>query len=61
MALANPHVTATTIQATEFYDLARKYRVTGVPKTVVNDTVEVLGALPDPDFVHAVLDSPPSE
>ena len=59
MALANPHITASTIQATEFYDLARKYRVTGVPKTVVNEAIEVLGALPDPEFVRAALDAPP--
>lgn len=55
MALANPSITATTVQATEFFDLARKYRVTGVPKTVVNETIEVLGALPEPDFVRAAL------
>ena len=39
----------------EFYDLARKYRVTGVPKTVVNESIEILGALPEPDFVRAAL------
>ena len=32
------------MQATEFYDLARKFRVTGVPKTVVNDEIEILGS-----------------
>lgn len=55
MALANTNITATTVQATEFFDLARKYRVTGVPKTVVNETIEVLGALPEPDFIRAAL------
>jgi len=55
MALESPNITAVTIQATEFYDLARKYRVTGVPKTVVNESIEILGALPEPDYVRAVL------
>lgn len=55
MALQNPQITAVTVQATEFYDLARKYRVTGVPKTVVNESIEILGALPEPDFVRAAL------
>jgi Thioredoxin domain len=55
MALANPNITATTVQATEFFDLARKYRVTGVPKTVVNEDIEILGALPEADFVKAAL------
>ena len=43
------------MQATEFYDLARKYRVTGVPKTVVNEEIEILGSLPEAQFVRAVL------
>lgn len=36
-------------------DLSRRYRITGVPKTIVNDTVEILGGLPEADFVDAVL------
>jgi hypothetical protein len=55
MAYASPHITAVTVQATEFYDLARKFRVTGVPKTVVNEEIEILGALPEPQFVRAAL------
>ena len=55
MAFHSPHVTAVTVQATEFYDLARKYRVTGVPKTVVNEQIEILGALPEAQFVRAAL------
>jgi predicted DsbA family dithiol-disulfide isomerase len=55
MAFNNPHITAVTVQATEFFDLARKYRVTGVPKTVVNEEIEILGALPEGQFVRAAL------
>jgi hypothetical protein len=55
MAFHSPHITAVTVQATEFYDLARKFRVTGVPKTVVNEQIEILGALPEPLFVRAAL------
>ncbi len=55
MALASPHITAIAIEATEFPDLARKYHVTGVPKTVVNDEVEILGALPERAFVEQAL------
>jgi predicted DsbA family dithiol-disulfide isomerase len=58
MALASPHITAACVEATEFMDLSRKYRVTGVPKTVVNETVEILGALPEPTFVRAALQMP---
>jgi predicted DsbA family dithiol-disulfide isomerase len=63
MAFANPHITSAAIEATEFMDLTRKYRVTGVPKTIVNDTVEIMGALPEEAFVRAALqipDAPPT-
>ena len=55
MALANSNITATTVQATEFYDLARQFRVSGVPKTVVNNEIEILGALPEAAFISAAL------
>jgi glutaredoxin-like protein len=57
MAFANPNITAFAVEATEFPDLARKYSVTGVPKTVVNDSVEILGALPPDAFVEQALGS----
>jgi predicted DsbA family dithiol-disulfide isomerase len=55
MAFANPHITAVAVEATEFPDLARKYQVTGVPKTVVNDEIEILGALPQESFIEQAL------
>jgi hypothetical protein len=55
MAFANPNITAVAVEATEFPDLARKYEVSGVPKTVVNDAVEILGALPQDAFVEQAL------
>jgi len=55
MAFANPNITAFAVEATEFPDLARKYSVNGVPKTVVNDAVEILGALPPDAFVAQAL------
>ena len=58
MAAANPNITSDAIEATEFMELSRKYRVTGVPKTVVNETIEILGGLPEQVFVRAVLDMP---
>ena len=57
MAFANPNITAFAVEATEFPDLARKYSVNGVPKTVVNDAVEILGALPPDAFVAQALGS----
>jgi len=58
MAYANPNITADAVDAQEFMDLSRRYRITGVPKTIVNDTIEILGGLPEADFVDAVLQKP---
>jgi len=55
MAFANPNITAYAVEATEFPDLARRYQVTGVPKTIVNEEVEILGALPQDAFVEQAL------
>ena len=43
------------IPATEFPDLVQRYKVTGVPKTVVDDQVEILGAQPEEVFVQQAL------
>ena len=58
MAAESPHITATCVEASEFIELSRKYRVTGVPKTVVNDTIEILGAHPEDTFVRAIVGAP---
>ncbi len=55
MAFVSPKITALAVEATEYPDLARKYRVTGVPKSIVNDKVEILGALPQDMFVEQAL------
>ncbi len=56
MALASPKVSARTIEANEFPDLSRRFGVQGVPRTVVNQQGAFVGALPEPQFVAAVLD-----
>jgi glutaredoxin-like protein len=55
LAVESPHIRAACVEATEFMDLSRRYRVTGVPKTIVNDTVEILGAVPEDAFVRSVV------
>jgi predicted DsbA family dithiol-disulfide isomerase len=54
LAIENEHVTADVIEAQEFPDLARRYGVRGVPKIVINDRVEFVGALPEADYVAYV-------
>ena len=55
MAIENPNISAVAIEATEFPDLIRRYAVNGVPKTVVDDTVEIVGAYPEDAFISEAL------
>jgi len=55
MAAESPHIRATCIEATENIDLTRKYHVNGVPKTIVNGTIEILGAVPEDVFVKTAV------
>ncbi len=55
MSVASDRVRSTVIEATEFPELSRSYRVMGVPKVVINDRVQFEGAVPEPDFLGAIL------
>ena len=55
MGMVNPKVQAEVIEAEEFPHLARAYQVSAVPKTVINRSVEVLGAQPEPVFLRHLL------
>lgn len=55
MALASPRVRSTSVEAQEFPELARHYEVSAVPKIVLNERVEFMGAVPEPMFLEAVL------
>ena len=46
MAIANAHIVADVIEVNEFPDLIQRYAVQGVPKTVINETVEFVGNVP---------------
>jgi Thioredoxin domain len=54
-ALESDMVKADCIEAVEFPDLAGKYRVHAVPKTVINETASVEGALAEEFFLDEVL------
>jgi hypothetical protein len=51
-------VTTDAIEVTGYPDLARKYRISGVPKTVVGDGgVEFVGAGPEAMLLQHVQDA----
>jgi predicted DsbA family dithiol-disulfide isomerase len=55
MAIESPRVTADVVEASEFPSMSQMYAVRGVPKTVVNERTEILGARPEARFVAEVL------
>jgi len=55
MSIASEHVRSECVEATEFPELSQRYQVMAVPKIVINDRVEFEGAIPESDFVNAVL------
>ena len=62
LAIENEHITADVVEISEFIDMAQLYRVQGVPKTVINEHIEVIGAVPEPRFVQELLKAlPPKE
>jgi thioredoxin-like negative regulator of GroEL len=56
MALASLQIRAVCVEANEFPRLSAEFGVRGVPHTVVNRAGAFVGALPERDFVAAVLE-----
>lgn len=46
MSMINPDITSDMIESSTFTPLAIKYNVSSVPKTVINDKIEFVGAQP---------------
>lgn len=54
LALANQHITGDMVEATEFPHLAQKYSVHGVPKSIINETSSLEGAVPEQMFLEKI-------
>jgi hypothetical protein len=55
LAVESDLVTADLVEVTEFPSLAQRYQVRAVPRTVVNESGSIAGALPEAEFVKAVI------
>ena len=55
LAIESPMIRADVIDASEFPQLAQKYSVIGVPKIVINEKVEFVGAFNEDLFAEHVL------
>lgn len=54
-AIENEHIRADMIEISEFPYLANKYQVQGVPKTLINEEIEVAGMVPEYRLIDEVL------
>ena len=54
MAQLNPRITADVIEANEFLELSQRFRVMGVPKTIINGIQELVGAQPEARVLAAI-------
>ena len=54
-AIENEFIRADSVEAVEFPHLAHKYNVMSVPKTVINETVEFVGAVPEDTLLENLL------
>ena len=57
LAIERPLVTADVIEVSEFPDIAQRYQVFGVPKTIMNERVSLEGAVPEPAFLERMQEA----
>jgi predicted DsbA family dithiol-disulfide isomerase len=55
LAVESDFISADLVEVTEFPHLAQRYQVRAVPRTVVNETGSIEGALPEAEFVEAII------
>ena len=55
LAMASDLITASMVEASEFPQLANKYQVYGVPRTVIEDVIHVEGAVPEAMLVDELM------
>ena len=52
LAVESDLITAHMVEVIEFPQLATKYEVMGVPRTVIDETIHIEGAYPEPMFMQ---------
>lgn len=53
-AMENPNIKADMVEVSEFPELGVKYNVMGVPKIVINESIELLGMQPEEEFLRQI-------
>ncbi len=55
--MENEFITADAVEVSEFPHLAQKYKVMGVPKTVINETQSIEGSGPEAMLLNKILEA----
>lgn len=55
--MESDYVRADMVEITEFPQLAKQYKVSAVPRTVINEKVSFTGPLPESGFLARVLEA----
>jgi len=55
LALASRLISADCVEATEFPHLSNKYNVYGVPRTLINEVIQIEGAVPEKMLVSELM------
>ena len=53
----SPLISADMVEASEFPHLANRYQVYGVPRTVINETIHIEGAVPEAALVAKLMEA----
>ena len=54
-ALESPQIVADMVEATEFPHLTQRYNVIGVPRTIINESIQLEGSVPEETLLEHVL------
>ncbi len=55
--MENELITADAVEISEFPHLAQKYKVMGVPKTVINESYSIEGSGPEPMLMAKIREA----
>lgn len=55
LAMASELISADMVEAMEFPHLANKYQVYGVPRTVINEVIHIVGAVSEHTLVEELM------
>ncbi len=57
VAMENELITADAVEVSEFPHLAQKYKIMGVPKTVINENQFIEGSGPEAALLNKIIEA----